>query len=214
MAQKINPVGLRLGINKTWASQWYAPKSEYSKLLHEDLKIRNLITKKIRSAGIDRIEIRRNQTILNIDIYVGRPGIVIGRGGSGIEQLKKDLVDAIGKQVKIDIHEVKQPLLSAALVCQTVVEGLEKKVSPKILMSQQIEKVGAAGAKGARIWIAGIGPKKQTRTLKVELKGGSVPLTTLRADIDYAKSDAQAIGYNQPRLGVKVWIYKGEKATI
>lgn len=214
MGQKIHPIGFRLGINKTWSSQWYAPKGEYSKLLSEDIKIRQLIIKKIKAAGIDRIEISRNQAAVNLDIFVGRPGIVIGRGGSGIEQLKKDLVTAINKNVKIDIHEVKQPYLSAHLVCSSVVEGLEKKISPKALLSQQIEKISAAGAKGAKIWISGIGPKKQTRTLKIELKGGSVPLTTLRADIDYAGLPAQAVGVNQVKLGVKVWIYRGEKATI
>jgi small subunit ribosomal protein S3 len=150
--------------------------------------------------------ISRTNNNIYVDLFVGRPGIAIGKGGSGIEAIEKAITKEAGIKAKISVHEVKQPYLSAALVGQAIVEGMQKKIPPKVLMKQQIEKIEASGAKGARIEVAGIGPVKQARTERVEMRGGKIPLTTLRAKIDYTSTDV----LTDKKYGIKVWIYKGE----
>jgi len=197
---------MRLGVNDTWRSRWFAGKKEYSKMLHQDRKAREYITGIARHAGIDRININRTANKIAVDLYVGRPGVVIGRGGKGVDDLKKGLGKIFDeKMVELEIHEV-QPFLSSSIVAYNIGEAMRRGTSPNVIMSQQLEKIKATPAKGARIWIAGYGPIKQARTLKKEF--GSIPLTTLRADIDFAK---YAVLTKERLMGIKVWIYKGEK---
>lgn len=206
MAKKANPKIFRMGITEKSGANWYAKKNQLPALLHEDRKIRNVINKISKPAGIDKIVISRANNGIYVDLFVGRPGIAIGKGGSGIEQLEKTIEKEANVKAKISVHEVKQPYLSAPLVAQAVAEGMSRKIPPKVLMKQQIEKIEASGAKGARIEVAGIGPVKQARTERVELKGGKIPLTTLRAKIDYCSTNV----LTDKMYGIKVWIYKGE----
>lgn len=206
MGQKISATAMRLNINDTWRSLWYADKKKYAQMVHQDRKAREYIYSVAKSAGIDRIDIKRTASKIAIDLYVGRPGVVIGRGGKGVDDLKKGLGKVFGeKMIDLDIHEV-QPFLSSAIVAYNIGEAMKKGTRPNVIMAQQLEKIKATTAKGARIWIAGFGPIKQARTLKKEF--GSIPLTTLRADIDFAKN---AVLTKERLMGIKVWIYKGEK---
>jgi len=206
MAQKANPKILRMGITERPLSNWFATKKNFAKLLHQDRSIRTVINSLAKPAGIDKVVISRSSNNITIDLFVGRPGIAIGKGGTGIEMLEKAIVAKIKEKVKITVHEVKQPYLSAALVANAVSEGIARKIPPKVVMRQQIDKVEASGAKGARIIVKGMGPIKQSRSEKVEMKGGKIPLTTLRAKIDYARTEVMA----DKMFGIKVWIYKGE----
>lgn len=206
MAKKENPKILRIGVTTRSSANWYAPASRMPVLVHQDLKIREIIGKMAKPAGIDRINISRTSNDVYVELFVGRPGIAIGKGGSGIEAMEKAIYDALGINVKISVNEVKQPYLSAALVAQSIQESMLKKVPPKVVMKQQIEKIEASGAKGARIEVAGIGPIKQARTERVEMRGGKIPLTTFRANIDYAATSVLV----DKVYGIKVWIYKGE----
>lgn len=206
MGQKTSATSMRIGVNQTWRSRWFADKKQYSKMAHQDRKARGLITEVAKHAGIDRIEINRTANKIAVDLYVGRPGVVIGRGGKGVDDLKKGLGKIFDeKMVELEIHEV-QPFLSSAIVAYNIGEAMRKGTSPNVIMAQQLEKIKATPAKGARIWIAGYGPIKQARTLKKEF--GSIPLTTLRAEIDFAKN---AVLTKERLMGIKVWIYKGEK---
>lgn len=209
MGQKIDTNGFRIGVNKPWNSKWYASKKDYSHLVHQDSKIRSLIRAKAKNAGIHRIEIVRESDKVTINLIVGKPGVVIGRAGKDIEILKADVSKVIAQPVQINIQEVPNAYLSSALIVQNVIEALEKRVLPKVIMAQQIEKIQSAGALGSKIWISGIGRNKQVGTEKKE--AGRVPLTTLRADIDYAKGEAQIKAAGERKMGVKVWIYLGEK---
>ena len=206
MAKKENPKIFRIGITEKGSANWYAPNNQMSKLIHQDRKIRDVINKLARPAGIDRINISRTSNNIYVDLFVGRPGIAIGKGGSGIEVMEKEIEKSVDVKVKISVHEVKQPYLSAALVAQSIQESMQKKIPPKVVMKQQIEKIEASGAKGARIEVAGIGPVKQARTERVEMRGGKIPLTTLRAKIDYSAAHVLV----DKIYGIKVWIYKGE----
>ncbi len=206
MAKKTNPKIFRMGITEKSSANWYAKKNQLPILLHQDRKIRDVINRIARPAGIDKIIIARASNNIYVDLFVGRPGIAIGKGGTGIENLEKTIDKEAAVKVKISVHEVKQPYLAAPLVAQAIVEGMQKKIPPKVLMKQQIEKMEASGAKGARIEVAGIGPLKQSRTERVEMKGGKIPLTTLRAKIDYASTNVLV----DKMYGIKVWIYKGE----
>lgn len=206
MAKKTNPKIFRMGITEKSASTWYAKDKQMAEYIHQDKKIRDVIGKLARPAGIDKIGISRSSTNIYVDLFVGRPGIAIGKGGTGIEMLEKAIEKTVKVKVKISVHEVKQPYLSSALVAQAITEGMQKKIPPKVIMKQQIEKIEASGAKGARIEIAGIGPVKQARTERVEMRGGKIPLTTLRAKIDYASTFV----LTDKTYGIKVWIYKGE----
>jgi small subunit ribosomal protein S3 len=206
MAKKVNPKIFRIGITEKSVSNWYAPNKQMASLIHQDRKIRLTITKIAKPAGIDKITISRTSNNIYIDLFVGRPGIAIGKGGSGIEALEKAIEKDAKVKAKISVHEVKQPYLSSALVAGAVSEAMLRRIPPKVAMKQQIEKIEASGAKGARIEVAGIGPVKQSRTERVEMRGGKIPLTTLRAKIDYAAMPV----LTDKVYGIKVWIYKGE----
>ncbi len=206
MAKKVNPKIFRMGITEKSSANWYANKKQMPMLIHQDRKIRDVVNRIAKPSGVDKITISRANNSIYVDLHVGRPGIAIGKGGTGIEALERAIEKDASVKAKISVHEVKQPYLSAALVGQAVVEGMSKKIPPKVLMKQQIEKIEASGAKGARIEVAGIGPVKQARTERVEMRGGKIPLTTLRAKIDYASTSV----LTDKVYGIKVWIYKGE----
>lgn len=211
MGQKIHPVGFRLGTNKTWSSIWFAAdRQTYVKNLHADLKARAYIFKVLRQSGVADIIIKRALTSVVIEIHVSRPGMVIGKGGKGLEDLKKVLDVTFGADVRLEVKEIKVPALESRIVAQNIVDGIEKRVSPKFLMSKELARIKDAGALGARIWVSGlIGGSQIHRTDKQ--KFGSIPLQTLRADISYSALDA--LTYNSGVMGVKVWIYKGEKKS-
>jgi len=211
MGQKINPTGFRIGKNKTWSSIWYAGDREtYVKNLHADIKARDFITKKLKGAGVAEVLIKRGLSNISVEIMVARPGMVIGKGGKGLEELKKSLDLLLVNDVRLDVKETKNPALEAAVVAQNIVDGIQKRISPKFLMTKELSRIKDAGALGGRIWVSGlIGGSAIHRTEKRSY--GTIPLQTLRADINYAS--ASALTYNAGVMGVKVWIYKGEKAT-
>ncbi len=211
MGHKIHPVGFRLGINKNYKSLWYAEGDIYKNQLHEDIRVRKYLKATLKLAGVGDIVIKRSVNNIIIDISVSRPGVVIGRGGKGLEDLKKILDQMLNSNVHLEVHDIKKPDLNAMLVAQNVTDGIAKRVSPKFLMDREIVKIREAGALGAKIWVSGrVGGSEIHRTDKRNF--GSVPLHTLRADIDYADSYIKTNSYGV--IGVKVWIYKGEKNYI
>lgn len=210
MGQKINPMGFRLGITNTWEARWFAPNQKYKTFLAEDLKIREYLMKKLRSAGIAKVEIERSSNKVKILIFVSRPGILIGRGGSGLTDLKKAVMKELKMKndngLELSPMDIKSPDLSAYLVAQSVADQLIRRMPAARIMNQAIDRVMRAGAKGVKVVISGrIGGAEIARR---ERKGqGSVPLHTLRADIDFAIFPALTkSGY----VGVKVWINRGE----
>ncbi len=208
MGQKVNPIGFRLGINKGWKSIWYTDKANYAKLLRQDLDARKFVQEKLSSAGVHEVKIKRSMNKVSIEIIVARPGVVIGRGGAGIEQLKKDLSRRFKSQVDLKVLEIKRPEISARLIALKIKDMLEKRVVPKFAAKKEIENAQSTGEiKGVRIWIAGrIKGAEIARTEKYQW--GTVPLQTLRADIDYCSLAAQVP--NAGKQGIKVWVYKGE----
>jgi len=209
MGQKVNPLGLRLGIIKTWRSRWFATK-EYPQLIKEDLTVRQYIQKKLARASVSRIEIERASNRLQVDIYTARPGIVIGRKGTEVDNLRSDLEKMTGKQVQINIQEIRQPEQDANLVAQSVAEQLEARVSFRRAMKKAVASALRGGAKGVKISCAGrLGGAEMART--EWYREGRVPLHTLRADIDYGFAEALT---TFGRIGVKVWIYKGDKGDL
>jgi len=211
MGRKVNPNAIRMGINKTWDSVWYADKANYPKYLEEDLKLRKLITKKVKSAGIHEIRIKRTLGKIDIEVFVARPGVAIGRGGEGIDQLQKELKRIMKMEVEVKVREIKKADLSARVIARQIADGIERRQPSKLLMISAKERVMMAGAKGVKIWVSGrINKASQARRVKAE--AGSVPAQTLKADIDYAEEVAQTT--DAGLLGVKVWIYKGNKSDI
>jgi len=205
LGQKVNPNGLRLGIIRDWESRWYAEK-DYADLLHEDLKIRNYLKKRLYEAGISKIEIERAANRVNVTIHTAKPGMVIGKGGSEVENLRVALTKMTNKQVHINIQEVKQPELDATLVAESIAQQLERRVSFRRAMKQAIQRALRAGAKGVRTIVSGrLGGAEIARS--EGYSEGTVPLHTLRADIDYGTAEAHT---TYGRIGVKVWIYKGD----
>lgn len=211
MGQKIHPVGFRLGTNKTWSSIWFAgDRNAYVTNLHNDIKARDYVYKALRAAGTAEVNIKRALNNIVIEIFVARPGMVIGKGGKGLEDLKKALDKILGADVRLEVKEVKSPSLEARIVAQNIVDGIQKRVSPKFLMSKELDRIKEAGALGGRIWVSGlIGGSAIHRTDKKSF--GTIPLQTLRADISYAGLDA--LTYNSGVMGIKVWIYRGEKKS-
>ncbi|MFH0801482.1 MAG: 30S ribosomal protein S3 [bacterium] len=204
MGQKIHPIGLRVGIIRGWDSRWFQ-KKHYVEWLHEDIMIRNFIRKTMRNAGLSRIEIERADKV-NVTIQTAKPGIVIGKRGAGIEDLRKKLIAMTGKEVKVNVQEVKQPELDARLVAENIVEQLEKRVAFRRAMKQALGRSMRAGAKGIKIQCGGrLGGAEIARSERTF--EGKVPLHTLRADIDYAMVEAYT---TYGRIGVKVWIYRGD----
>ncbi len=207
MGQKVNPIGLRLGITKGWDSRWYAEKSKYSDLLHEDIKIRDLIKKSFYQAGISRIEIERAAAErVRIVIHSARPGIIIGRKGQEIDALRSNLSRLTGKEIYLDIREVRRPEIDAQLVAENVALQLERRVAYRRAMKRAISSALRMGALGIKVMVSGrLGGAEIAR--REWYREGRVPLTTLRADIDYGFAEAYT---TYGIIGVKVWIFKGE----
>ena len=205
MGQKIHPVGLRLGITRTWDSRWFE-KKHYIDWLHEDVAIRKFFNKWMRSAAISRIEIERRANQARVIVNTAKPGIIIGKRGVGIEEIRKNLEKLTGKTVQVNVMEIKHPEIDARLVAQNIVDQLEKRIAFRRAMKQAIMRTMKAGALGVKVQVSGrLGGAEIARTERN--KDGKVPLHTLRADIDYAAVEAfTTFG----RIGVKVWIYRGE----
>ena len=205
MGQKVNPHGIRLGIVKTWDAKWYADK-DYAENLHEDIKIRAFLKDSLKIAGISRIETERSKNRLKLTIHTAKPGMVIGRGGSGIEQIKTGLRKYTTKNVDINIAEVKQPDMDSTLVAENIAGQLERRIAFRRAMKQSVSRTMRMGAKGIKITVSGrLGGAEIART--ESYREGSIPLHTLRADIDYGTAEAHT---TYGRIGVKVWIFKGE----
>lgn len=205
MGQKINPIGLRVGIIKDWESKWYADK-DYADLLHEDIKIREYLEKRLETAALSSIEIERAAKRVNITIHTGKPGMVIGKGGSEVENLRKELNNLTGKRIHINIVEIKKVDLDARLVAEGIARQLEGRISFRRAQKQAIQRVMRAGAQGVKTQVSGrLNGADMART--EHYSEGTVPLHTLRSDIDYAWEEADT---TYGKLGVKVWICRGE----
>ncbi|WBW49639.1 30S ribosomal protein S3 [Peptoniphilus equinus] len=206
MGQKVNPHGLRVGIIKDWDSKWYANKKNFAGLLLEDNKIRTYVKKKLYTAGISKIEIERAANKVKISISTAKPGMVIGRGGVGVEELRAELEKLTGKSVVINIEEIKNQDLDATLVAENIAESLERRVSFRRAMKQAIQRSMRSGAQGIKTSASGrLGGADMART--EGYSEGTIPLQTLRADIDYGFAEADT---TYGKIGVKVWLYKGE----
>jgi small subunit ribosomal protein S3 len=205
LGQKVSPVGFRVGINRDWDARWYAEK-DYTKLLHEDLKVRNFIREKLEGAGVSRIEIDRAANNVRINVHTAKPGMVIGKGGAGVDQLRRNLEKVTQKKVHVNIIEIKTPELDAYLVAENIAQQLVKRIAFRRAMKQAIFRTMRAGAKGIKVICKGrLGGAEMARTESYH--EGTVPQQTLRADIDYGAVEAHT---TYGRIGVKVLIYKGE----
>lgn len=210
MGQKVNPKGLRIGIIRDWEGKWFADKRNYATLLHEDLKIRGFVKKKLYAAGISQIQIERAANRVKIFIHTAKPGIVIGRGGAEVENLRRQLEQITSKQVSVNIVEIKVPEADAQLVAESVAAQLEKRVAFRRAMKQVVNRSMKMGAKGIRIACGGrLAGAEIART--EWYSEGKVPLHTLRADIDYGFAEANT---TYGKIGIKVWVYKGEVLPV
>jgi len=206
MGQKVSPHGLRVGIIKDWSSTWYANKQDYSNNLIEDHKIRTYLKDTLKASGIDRIEISRKAENIKVDIYTAKPGMIIGKGGAAIEELRVKLNKKIGKDVSLNIVEIKDVDMSATLVAESIANQLERRISFRRAMKQAMQKTMKAGALGIKTAVSGrLGGAEIART--EHYSEGTIPLQTLRADIDYGFAEAKT---TYGIIGVKVWIYKGD----
>lgn len=209
MGQKVNPISFRLQVHKNWKSRWFAPKKDFARLLNEDIKIRELIEKKFESRPtINQIEIERSANLITVTVHTAKAGVVIGRGGAGVTELKTLIEKVCSLPVRINIEEVKRPDLSAKLVAESIARQLERRANFRRAMKMAAQNTMNAGAKGVRIQVAGrLNNAEMARREKII--EGSVPLHTLRADVDFhvARANAPGVGI----IGVKVWIYKGER---
>lgn len=208
MGQKVNPISFRLQVHKNWSSRWFAGKKDFAKWLAEDIKIRELIEKRYEARPtIDKIEIERSANLITITIHTAKAGVVIGRGGAGVTELKQKLEKMTSLPVRLNIEEVKRPELAAKLVAENIARQLERRINFRRATKMTAQNTMNAGAKGIRIQVAGrLNNAEMARTEKVI--EGSVPLHTLRADIDFHSARAQT---QAGTIGVKVWIYKGER---
>jgi small subunit ribosomal protein S3 len=205
MGRKVHPIGFRLGYIKDWQSKWFADRT-YTDQLHEDFLLRQTITKELANAGVARVEIERSANKVEVTVYTAKPGIVIGKRGQKVDELKADLEKRTGKKVKLNIQEIHQPELEAQLVAESIAEQINKRVSYKRAMKQAVQRAMRLGAQGVRIKCSGrLGGAEMARIANES--DGRVPRHTLRADIDYATVHAHT---TYGRIGVKVWIYKGE----
>jgi len=206
MGQKINPVGLRLGINRTWDSRWFADGRDYGRLLHEDLKIRKELKKRLAQAGVSRIIIERPHKKCRITIYAARPGVIIGKKGADIDKLRKDLSVLTDGDVHLNIVEIRKPETDAQLVAENIAQQLERRIAFRRAMKRSMQSAMRLGAKGVRINVSGrLGGAEIARM--EWYREGRVPLHTLRADIDYGFAEAKT---TYGIIGVKVWVFKGE----
>ncbi len=206
MGQKVHPHGLRVGIIKDWDTKWYAEKKDFGDLLVEDVKIRKFIKKKLFIAGISKIEIERAANVVKINIHAAKPGLVIGKKGSGIDELRKEVEGFVTRTVLLNISEVKSADKDAQLVAENIAAQLEKRISFRRAMKQAMSRTMKAGAKGIKTKVSGrLGGAEIARS--EHYHEGTIPLQTLRADIDYGFAEADT---TYGKIGVKVWIYKGE----
>ena len=206
MGQKVNPIGLRTGINKDWSSKWYASKKDFATFLNRDVLIRNYLAKKLKDASVANVVIERNSKRTEVIIYTAKPGVIIGHGGEEIEALKKELSKISSENVQISIMEIKNPDLSAQIVADNIARQIENRASFRVAQKRAIRNTMKAGAKGIKTKVSGrLGGADMARS--EGYAEGTTPLHTLRADIDYATSEANT---TFGKIGVKVWIYKGE----
>ena len=206
MGHKVNPIGLRLGINRTWDSRWYAKKGEYAQLLHEDIKIREFLKNELKQAAVSKVVIERPHKKCRVTIHAARPGLVIGKKGADIETLRKKLANFTASELHLNIVEVRKPELDAQLVAESIAQQLERRVSFRRAMKRSVQNAMRMGALGIRVNVSGrLGGAEIART--EWYREGRVPLHTLRADIDYALAEAST---PYGIIGVKVWIFKGE----
>jgi small subunit ribosomal protein S3 len=206
MGQKVNPIGLRLGVNRTWDSRWYANSGEYGKLLHEDIAIRAMLMKELKQAAISKVVIERPHKKCRVSIHSGRPGVVIGKKGADIDKLRKKIADMTDSEVAINIIEVRKPEIDATLVAESIAQQLERRVAFRRAMKRSMQSAMRLGAEGIKVTCSGrLGGAEIARI--ETYREGRVPLHTLRADVDYGVATAiTAYG----TCGVKVWIFKGE----
>jgi small subunit ribosomal protein S3 len=208
MGQKVNPIGLRLGVNRTWDSRWFARGAEYAKLLHQDLKLRTWLKERLNAAGVSRIIIERPHKKCRVTIYAARPGVVIGKKGADIEKLRKDISARTEGEVHLNIVEVRKPETDAQLIAENIAQQLERRIAFRRAMKRSLQSALRLGAKGMRVEVAGrLGGAEIARTESYH--EGRVPRHTLRADIDYGVTEAKT---TYGIIGVKVWIYKGDGA--
>jgi len=206
MGQKVNPIGLRLGINRTWDSRWYANKGPYAELLHEDLAIRKYLQTRLKQAGVSRIIIERPHKKCRVTIYTARPGVVIGKKGADIEKLRQELSKLSSSETVLNIVEIRKPEIDSTLVAENIAQQLERRVAFRRAMKRAMQTAQRMGALGIRVTVAGrLGGAEIART--EWYREGRVPLHTLRADIDYGVATART---TYGAIGVKVWIFKGE----
>ena len=206
MGQKINPVGLRLQVNRTWESRWFANTKDYGALLHEDLEIRSFIKKNCMQSGVSRVVIERPHKKCRVTIYAARPGVIIGKKGADIEKIKKNIMKITDGDVNVNIKEIKKPELNSNLVAENIAQQLVKRISYRRAMKRAMQSCIRLGAKGIKVSVSGrLGGNEIART--EWLRDGSIPSHTLRADIDYAEAEALT---TYGIIGIKVWIYKGE----
>ena len=206
MGQKVSPIGLRIGINKTWESKWYASNKDFSKFLNNDVKIRRFLEKKLKDAAVSSILIERNASKTDVIISTAKPGVIIGHSGEEIEKLKNEVAKLVNENVQISIKEVKNPDIDAALVAENIAHQIENRVSFRIAQKRAIRNAMKAGAKGIKTSVSGrLGGADMARS--EGYTEGNIPLHTLRADIDYSNKEADT---TYGKIGVKVWIYKGE----
>jgi small subunit ribosomal protein S3 len=206
LGHKVHPYGLRLGVIRDWRARWYAEGQEYADLLHEDFKIRRHIAETAGRAGISNVEIERSPNQVAVTIWTARPGIIIGRKGAAVKMLRSELEELTGKHVSVDVQEISQPELDAKLIAENVISQLERRISHSRAMKRAVQGAMRAGAEGVMVTCAGrLHGAEMARSQSV--REGRVPRHTLRADIDYAQEEAHT---TYGRIGVKVWIYKGE----
>ncbi|ERL66039.1 RpsC [Schleiferilactobacillus shenzhenensis LY-73] len=206
MGQKINPIGFRVGVIRDWDARWYAERKDFADNLHEDLEIRNYIAKRLVDASVSRVEIERAANRVNVSIHTAKPGMVIGKGGAEVENLRKELNNLTGKRVHINIVEIKKPDLDAHLVGDSVAKQLEARIAFRRAQRQAVQRTMRAGAEGVKILVSGRLNGADIARKEMQHQG-SVPLHTLRADIDYSWDEAHT---TYGKLGIKTWIYRGE----
>lgn len=206
MGRKVHPIGFRLGINKTWEGRWYAEGNDYVTQLHQDFNLRSLVREEAPKAGVSRIEIERFPGKVKVVVHTAKPGVLIGRKGENVKKLRTTLEKVVGKKIDLEIKEIKDPDLDAYLVAANIAEQLERRISYQRAMKRAMQQCARQGGLGIRIEVSGrLSGAEMART--VNMREGRVPRQTLRADIDFSKSEATTT-YGQ--IGVKVWIYKGE----
>ncbi len=206
MGRKVNPIGFRLKVNKTWEGRWYAEGKEYVDQLHQDFALRNLVRKEASRAGVSRIEIERFPGKVKIVVNTAKPGVLIGRKGESVKNLRQHLEAMVGKKIDLEIKEIKSPDLDAYLVAENIAEQLERRISYQRAMKRAIQQAIRQGAEGIRVEVGGrLSGAEMARV--VNMREGRVPRATLRADIDYHQTQALT---TYGRIGVKVWIYRGE----